>query len=253
MVPTMLVRLLMLDAAIRGNYDISTLRHLEHNSAPCPISVKEKIIDWLGPVVFEVYGASEPSGSTFIDSRDWLAHKGSVGRAIFGQLHILDETHHELHANQVGDVFFSGSDIEFEYFNAPEKKRARSTADGWFSYGDVGYVDADGYLYLLDRKDNTIIVGGQKIYPLEVENILIGHPAVFDVAVLGRADEVYGQSVHAYVQLKDSALCAPETAAQLIQYCRSELAAFKCPTGMTFVDSLPRTENGKLLKRYLTA
>lgn len=251
MVPTMFVRLLMLEDDVRRGYDISSLRHVEHGSAPCPVSIKEKMIEWFGPILFEVYGASEPAGRTSIYSADWLSHKGSVGRADFGTVHILDENHRELGPHEVGEIFFSGSDVPFEYFNAPEKKRSRSTNDGWFSYGDLGYVDSDGYLYLVDRKDNMIIVGGQKVYPLEVENELIAHEAVRDVAVIGLSDSVYGQRVHAYVQLRSAAAACTSLQENILSYCRIRLADYKCPTSLDFVDTLPRTEHGKLLKRYL--
>jgi acyl-CoA synthetase (AMP-forming)/AMP-acid ligase II len=251
MVPTMLVRLLMLPPSTRSRYDVSSLRHLEHNSAPCPIAIKDELIQWLGPVVYEIYGASEPAGGTFIDSHDWLAHKGSVGRAIRGQVHILDENHQTLSARQVGEIYFSGDGVPFEYLNSPQKWQGQSTRDGWFSYGDIGYLDEDGFLYLLDRKANLIIVGGLNVYPLEVENHLTTHPLVQDVAVLGKPDTLYGEQVHALIQLRHAEDRTETTRQELLAYCANRLPEFKCPKSIEFVASLPRTEHGKLLKRYL--
>jgi len=255
LVPTMFVRLLMVPKVKRTQiYDLSSLRHVEHGSGPCAIDVKERMIEWLGPILYEVYGASEPHGSTFINSADWLRHKGSVGKAVQSvAIHILDEHQNELPPGSIGDVYFSGMNIEFEYHNSPDKRKSQSTKEGWFCYGDIGSLDEEGYLYLKDRKSHTIIVGGQNVYSQEIENLLGTHPLIFDVAVIGVPDSIYGEEVRAYIQLCDPKDNNEATKVQLNAFCKERLADIKCPKEIIFVPSLHRTEHGKLRKGLLKA
>ena len=251
MVPSMFSRLLRLPADVRSRYDTSSLECIVHAAAPCPEHVKRGMIDWLGPIITEYYGATEGNGFTFCDSAQWLAHPGTVGRPMFGELLILDDDGNQCPTGTDGTVWFRGA-TAFEYFREPDKTAASRTPDGTTStVGDVGHVDDDGYLYLTDRKSYMIISGGVNIYPQETENLLSGHPAVLDVAVIGVPNEDMGEEVKAVVQLADPAAASPELAAELISYCRDRMAHFKCPRTIDFVAELPRTETGKLLKRLL--
>ncbi len=209
------------------------------------------MIDWLGPIITEYYGATEANGFTFCDSAQWLAHPGTVGRPILGELLILDEEGQPCPAGVDGAIWFRGA-TAFQYFQEPGKTAAGRTADGTAStVGDVGHVDADGYLYLTDRKSYMIISGGVNIYPQEAENLLSGHPAVLDVAVIGVPNEDLGEEVKAVVQPADPAEAGPDLARELISYCRARLAHFKCPRSVDFVPELPRSATGKLYKRVL--
>ena len=246
-VPTMFVRLLALPAATRARYDLGSMRRVIHAAAPCPIAVKERMIEWWGPIIFEYYAGSESIGATAIESDDWLAHKGSVGRSIAGTIHIADEAGRELPPGEVGAIWFSGLP-SFEYLNAPEKTRAAVNAKGWATYGDIGHVDAEGYLYLSDRRADLIISGGVNVYPLEVENVLLQHPAVADAAVVGAPDAEYGERVQGVVQLRDGAQAAP---GELVAFCKERLSGPKCPRGIDIVEALPRSDIGKLLRRVL--
>jgi long-chain acyl-CoA synthetase len=251
MVPSMFSRLLRLPADVRSRYDTSSLECIVHAAAPCPEHVKRGMIDWLGPIITEYYGATEGNGFTFCDSAQWLAHPGTVGRPLFGELLILDDDGDQCPTGTDGTVWFRGA-TAFEYFREPDKTAASRTPDGTTStVGDVGHVDEDGYLYLTDRKSYMIISGGVNIYPQETENLLSGHPAVLDVAVIGVPNEDMGEEVKAVVQLADPRAASPELAAELISYCRDRMAHFKCPRTIDFVAELPRTETGKLLKRLL--
>jgi LAO/AO transport system ATPase len=248
-VPTMFVRMLRLSDAERSQYDLSSLRYVIHAAAPCPVSVKRQMLDWWGPIIYEYYSGTEDVGSTFISPQEWLAHPGSVGRPVV-ECHIVGGDGEELGSGQVGVVYFAGG-RSFEYHNDPEKTASVANAKGWRTLGDMGYLDADGYLYLTDRLANMIISGGVNIYPQEAENVLAGHPAVADVAVFGVPDAEMGEAVKAVVQLGDSAVGGDDLEAELIAYCRSELATYKCPRSVDFVDELPRDPNGKLYKRLL--
>jgi acyl-CoA synthetase (AMP-forming)/AMP-acid ligase II len=251
MVPSMFSRLLRLPGEVRERYDVSSLECIVHAAAPCPVHVKRAMIDWLGPIITEYYAATEGIGATFCDTAQWLAHPGTVGRAISGELLILDENGQECPAGVDGTIWFRGS-TAFEYFDDPAKTAENRSADGNAStVGDVGHVDADGYLYLTDRKSFMIISGGVNIYPQETENLLSAHPAVLDVAVIGVPNEDLGEEVKAVVQLADPASAGPELAEELITYCRDRLAHFKCPRSIDFVTELPRSETGKLYKRVL--
>jgi len=251
MVPVMFNRLLRLPQEVRARYDTSSLECVVHAAAPCPVHVKRAMIDWLGPVITEYYGATEANGFTFCTTAEWLAHPGTVGRPILGELLILDGEGKECPAGVDGTIWFRGA-TAFQYFQDPAKTADSRSIDGTTStVGDVGHVDADGYLYLTDRKSYMIISGGVNIYPQETENVLSGHPAVVDVAVIGVPNEDLGEEVKAVVQLADPAAASPQLAQDLIAYCRDRLAHFKCPRTVDFVPELPRSETGKLYKRIL--
>jgi long-chain acyl-CoA synthetase len=252
-VPTMFVRLLKLPADVRARYDVSSLRCVIHAAAPCPVPVKEQMIDWFGPVIHEYYAGTEANGFVYCNSADWLAHPGTVGKAIVGTVHVCDEESNELPVGETGTIWFEGT-APFEYHNDPEKTAGSRNAQGWTTLGDVGYLDADGFLYLTDRKSYMIISGGVNIYPQEAENVLITHPKVVDVAVFGVPNEEFGEEVKAVVQpvtmpVDDTEAAA--LAAELIRYCRSHLADVKCPRSIDFRPELPRHPTGKLYKRLL--
>ena len=248
-VPTMFVRMLRLARAERERYDVSTLRRVLHTAAPCPVAVKQQMLDWWGPIIDEYYSGTEDLGATFISAQEWLAHPGSVARPI-DECHIVGPDGHELPAGEVGVVYFDGG-RRFEYHNDPDKTASVTSSEGWRTLSDMGYLDEDGYLYLTDRQAHTIISGGVNIYPQEAENVLSGHPAVTDVAVIGVPDDEMGEAVKAIVQPTDSVVRGADLEADLIAYCRSQLATFKCPRTVEFVDELPRDPNGKLYKRLL--
>jgi len=249
-VPTMFIRMLKLPEEERKRFDVSSQKIAIHAAAPVPIQIKEQMIDWWGPVLFEYYAATEGNGLCAINSEEWLQHKGSVGRAIFGTAKILDDQENELPPGEVGTIYFSGGH-EFEYHNAPEKTAGVRTSQGWTTLNDVGYLDEEGYLYLTDRKANMIISGGVNIYPQESENLLVTHPKVLDVAVIGVPHEDFGEAVKGVVRLGNPTEASPELEQELIEFCRSQLAKFKCPASIDFVDELPRTPTGKLIKRLL--
>ena len=248
-VPTMFVRLLRLPRAERERYDLSSLRTVLHTAAPCPVAVKRQMLEWWGPVIHEYYSGTEDLGATYISAQEWLAHPGSVGRPI-DECHIVGPNGEELSTGQVGVVYFAGG-RRFEYHGDPAKTASVTHDKGWRTLGDMGYLDMDGYLYLTDRAAHMIISGGVNIYPQEIENVLISHPMVADVAVIGVPDDEMGEAVKAVVQLADCADPDAELAADLIGYCRKELATYKCPRTVDFVDELPRDPNGKLYKRLL--
>jgi fatty-acyl-CoA synthase len=248
-VPTMFVRMLRLPEAVRARYDHSSLQFVVHAAAPCPVAVKRQMIDWWGPIIDEYYAGTEDIGSTYITSTEWLAHPGSVGRPTTPAF-IVSEDGRELPTGEAGVVYFAGG-RPFEYHNDEAKTAAIADASGRRTLGDIGYLDAAGYLYLTDRQAHMIISGGVNIYPQEAENVLAGHRAVADVAVIGVPDAEMGESVKALVCLVDPAAAGPEMVDELIAHCRSELATYKCPRTVDFVDELPRDPNGKLYKRLL--
>jgi long-chain acyl-CoA synthetase len=251
MVPVMFSRLLRLPEDVRTAYDTSSLACIVHAAAPCPGHVKQAMIDWLGPIITEYYAATEANGFTFCDSAQWLAHPGTVGRPILGELLILDDDGEPCPTGVDGTIWFRGA-TAFQYFEDPGKTAASRSADGMAStVGDVGHIDDEGYLYLTDRKSYMIISGGVNIYPQETENLLAGHPAVLDVAVIGVPNEDLGEEVKAVVQLADPSSASPALADELITYCRDRLTHFKCPRTVDFVDELPRYPTGKLYKRIL--
>jgi long-chain acyl-CoA synthetase len=250
-VPTMFSRLLKLPEDVREAADVSSLEVIIHAAAPCPVPVKEQMIAWFGPIILEYYAATEGNGFTFCDSADWLAHKGTVGRALGSEVLILDEEANPCPVGVSGTVWFRGG-TNFEYFNDPQKTaESRNTAGDASTIGDVGYLDEEGYLYLTDRKSYMIISGGVNIYPQETENLLITHPKVMDAAVIGVPDEDLGEAVKAVVQPVPGAEPGPELERELIAFCREHLAHFKCPRSVDFQDTLPRLPTGKLYKRLL--
>jgi long-chain acyl-CoA synthetase len=249
-VPTHFVRFLRLPPAVRARYSVSSLRYAIHAAAPCPAPVKAQMLEWWGPVIYEYYAGTEGNGMTAITPQEWLKRQGSVGRAVFGQIRICNDAGELVGPMTEGVVYFAGGK-EFAYHNAPEKTAESRNAHGWSTLGDVGYVDADGYLYLTDRKAFMIISGGVNIYPQEIENLLITHPAVMDVAVVGAPDEEMGEKVVAVVQPVDASLAGPALAQELIQFARSRLSHVKVPRQIDFTQELPRHPNGKLYKRLL--
>jgi fatty-acyl-CoA synthase len=255
-VPTMFVRMLKLPAAVRERFDTSSLRVAVHAAAPCPVEVKQQMIDWWGPVLQEYYAATEAVGVTLIDSHAWLDHPGSVGRAALGVLRICDEAdpdQPELPTGEDGLVYFERDVMPFSYHNDPAKTREAQHPhhENWATTGDIGHVDDEGYLYLTDRRAFMIISGGANIYPQEVENALTLHPAVHDVAVIGVPDPDMGEVVKAVVQPAPGVQPGDALAEELIEHVRSRIAHVKAPRSVDFVDSLPRTPTGKLLKRAL--
>jgi long-chain acyl-CoA synthetase len=248
-VPTMFVRMLRLSAAERLKHRLASLRCVLHAAAPCPPQIKAEMIRWFGPVIHEYYAGSERNGLVAVDSATWLTHPGTVGRAVAGQIHIIGENGCELPPGQDGLIYFSGGG-DFEYYKDPEKTASVFNERGWSTLGDIGHVDADGFLYLSDRRIDLIISGGVNIYPNEVEEILMQHPSVSDVAVIGLPNVEYGQEVKAVVELHAGAASSSELATDLIAFCRSRIAAYKCPKSVDFA-TLPRLPNGKMLKRQI--
>jgi long-chain acyl-CoA synthetase len=252
-VPTMFVRLLKLPDDVRAKYDVSSLETVIHAAAPCPVPVKKQIIEWFGPVVHEYYAGSEGNGFVYCNSDMWLAHEGTVGTPINCSLHIVGDDGEEVPIGQPGTVYFEGG-AEFEYHNDPEKTKGSRHPKGWSTLGDVGYVDEDNFLYLTDRKAYMIISGGVNIYPQEAENVLVTHPKVTDVAVFGVPNEDFGEEVKAVVQPAEMPAddeAARALAAELIQFCKSQIADVKCPRSIDFRTELPRHPTGKLYKRIL--
>ena len=251
MVPTMFSRLLKLPDKTREKADVSSLDVIIHAAAPCPVPVKEQMIDWLGPILIEYYAATEGNGVTFCDSEEWLTHKGTVGRSLRGEIIILDEDGRRCPIGRPGTVWFGGA-ATFEYFKDPVKTaESRNKSGDASTVGDVGYLDADGYLYLTDRRAHVIISGGVNVYPQETENLLVTHPKVMDAAVIGVPDEDLGEVVKAVVQPTPGVEPGEIFERELISFCKEHLAYFKCPRTVDFVEELPRLPTGKLYKRLL--
>jgi long-chain acyl-CoA synthetase len=250
-VPIMFNRMLKLPQEVREAYDISSMQVAIHAAAPCPIEIKERMIDWWGEIIFEYYAASEGIGFTLIDSANWLTHKGSVGPSLLGELHIVDDDGNELPQGETGTVYFGGQPVRFHYHGEPEKTKDAYNEKGWATTGDVGFVDADGYLYLTDRKNFTIISGGVNIYPQEVENILASHEKVADVAVFGIPNDEFGEEVKAVIQPMNWADATDETAIEIMEWLRERISKLKMPRSLDFHENLPRMDNGKLYKRHL--
>ncbi|MFO7962825.1 MAG: AMP-binding protein [Desulfobacterales bacterium] len=249
-VPTMFIRLLKLPENVRDVYDVSSLKMAIHAAAPCPIEVKEKMIDWWGPILLEYWGGTETSMVTIITSQEWLEHKGSVGKGLLAKLHILDDEGKELPPGKPG-VIYMESGRPFSYHKEPEKTSSSRNEQGWTSIGDIGYLDEEGYLYLTDRKSFMIISGGVNIYPQETEDVLIMHEKVADVAVIGMPDEDFGETVKAVVQPVNASDAGPELEKELIEFCRSRISHIKCPKSVDFMEDFPRTPTGKVLKRVI--
>jgi len=246
-VPTMFVRMLRLSDQEKRRHDLSTLKMAIHAAAPCPPQIKRQIIEWFGPIVHEYYAGSEGNGLTAADSTTWSAHPGTVGKAVFGEIHIVGEDGEVLPAGADGLVYFSGGS-DFEYYKDPEKTASVHHAGGWTTLGDIGHLDAEGFLFLSDRRTDLIISGGVNIYPKEIEDVLIQHPAVLDVAVIGVPNIEFGHEVKAVVELNPGVSRSSELADDMIAYCRARIAAYKCPKSVDFA-TLPRLPNGKMLKR----
>ena len=253
-VPTMFVRMLALPEAVRQSFDLGSLRYVSHAAAPCPVEVKRRMIDWLGPIINEYYGSSENLGGTYITSAEWLRKPGSVGRSAVAPLHICDAGGRELPPGEEGLVYFeTPPGRQFNYLNDPEKtiKARHPSQPDWYCVGDIGRLDEDGYLFLTDRRDFMIISGGVNIYPQAVENALIVHPKVLDAAVIGVPHPDYGEAVKAIVQLKEPGEAGDALAAELAGWCRERISAVACPRSFAFVDELPRLASGKLAKHEL--
>jgi long-chain acyl-CoA synthetase len=249
-VPTMFVRMLKLPQADRTRHDLSSLKVAFHAAAPCPVEIKAQMINWWGPIVHEYYAATEGAGFTAISASQWLERKGSVGQSLLGKIHILDENGADLPPGETGRIFFEGGPV-FEYHNDPAKTRDSHNAQGWATFGDIGHVDAEGFLYLTDRKAFMIISGGVNIYPQEAENILVLHPKVADAAVIGVPDEDLGEAVKAVVQPVPGVTVDDDLAAELMAFCRAQLSPLKCPRSIDFDPALPRMPTGKLYKRLI--
>ena len=252
-VPTMFSRMLKLKEEKRKGFDLSTHRVAIHAAAPCPRKVKEEMFAWWGPILHEYYGGTEANGLTYVGPDDWLAQPGTVGRAVLGTLHICDEDGTELPTGEPGLVYFERKKSTFEYHKDPEKTRSAQHPKNpaWTALGDVGYVDEEGYLYLTDRASFMIISGGVNIYPQEIENELIMHPKVEDVAVIGVPHPEFGEEVKAIVQPVAGVNADATLADELIGFAREHIAAYKCPRSIDFEDELPRLPTGKLYKRLL--
>ena len=251
LVPTMFSRMLKLPDDVRARHDLSSLRIAIHAAAPCPPQVKEQMIEWWGPIIHEYYGATEALGFTACNSAEWLAHRGTVGRVLFGDLHILDDQMQPMAQGAPGEIWFKTAS-PFVYYNDPERTALTCSPDGSMTtVGDIGYVDDDGFLHLTDRSTYMIISGGVNIYPQECENLLISHPKVADAAVFGVPNQDLGEEVKAVVQVVPGVATGPELAQELMDYCAAHLARQKYPRTIDFSEQLPRSPTGKLYKRKL--
>ena len=249
-VPTMFSRLLQLPATTRLRHDLSSLRFVIHGAAPCSIDTKQRMMDWWGPILWEMFAGTEGQG-TIVSPQEWLARPGTVGRPAQGQLRILDDAGNEVPRGQTGTIYLvNPGGSAFEYFRDPQKT-ASALREGYFTAGDIGHLDADGYLFLNGRSAEVIISGGVNIYPAEIENVLLGHPKVADAAVFGIPHPDWGEEVKAVVELVDGVEPSDEVASEILTYCGEKLAKFKLPRSVDFTDEMPRDPNGKLYKRKL--
>ncbi|MGY6500492.1 MAG: AMP-binding protein [Acidimicrobiales bacterium] len=251
-VPTMFVRMLKLEEDERQRYDVSSMQVAVHAAAPCPVEVKQQMMDWWGPVLWEYYAGTELNGFCLVKPEEWLERPGTVGKPLIGDIHILDEEGNEVPAGEPGTIYFGGGP-PYEYHNAPEKTESSKDpkGHGWTTLGDVGYLDEDGWLFLTDRKAFMIISGGVNIYPQEIEDCLIMHPKVADVAVFGIPDDEMGEQVMAAVQPAQGVERGAELEAELRSFAREHIAGYKVPKRYEFLDELPRLPTGKLYKRKL--
>ena len=249
-VPTHFIRMLKLPAAVRARYDLSSLKMVVHAAAPCPIPVKRAMIDWWGPIIHEYYAGTEGNGFCAISAAEWLERPGSVGRNLIGRTHVVDAAGAEVPPGTEGAIYFSGGN-PFTYHNDPAKTAEATIRDGWTTLGDIGRMDEAGYVWLTDRKSFMIISGGVNIYPAELENLLVTHPKVADVAVIGAPHDEMGEEVVAVVRPRDMAEAGPALAAELTAFARDHLSHVKCPRRIDFRAELPRHDTGKLYKRLL--
>ena len=249
-VPIHFVRLLKLTDEVRFRYDLSSLKVAIHAGASCPREVKADMIAWWGPILHEYYSGSEGAGFTTISSEEWLSRPGTVGRSVMGAVHILNDDGEELPPGEVGTIWFENA-AQFEYHKSPEKTAGFFNERGWGSLGDLGHVDADGYLFISNRRTDLIISGGANIYPQEIENEMAAHPAVLDVAAVGVPDAEFGQTVRLLVLPHADVTPSDVLTTELLAFCRSRLAGYKCPRSVVFVSTLPRLANGKLLRREI--
>lgn len=249
-VPMHFARLLQLPERERARHDLASLRVVVHGAAPCPIDVKERMIDWWGKILHEYYVGSEGVAFTLVEPADWLEHKGTVGKPLSGSIHILAADGRELPAGETGQIWFE-TGAQFEYHNDPVATRAACNEQGWISLGDVGHVDDDGWLYVTDRASNVLVVNGEAVYPQQIENVLAGHPAVADVAVIGVPRGDGSHEVRALVQVATGVSSADELSDELLSRCSASLPASSCPSSVELVGELPRLPTGKLVKRYL--
>ncbi|MER5997509.1 AMP-binding protein [Nonomuraea angiospora] len=246
MVPTMFHRMLQLPEEVRGKYDVSSLRQVIHTAAACPVAVKQQIMDWWGPVLYEYYGSTESTIAFAVKPHDWLARPGTVGRPVpTFEAKIVDEDGAELPAGEPGLIYVKSAMGTFEYRKDPAKTAASMLGE-WYSPGDIGYLDEDGYLFLCDRRTDLIVSGGVNIYPAEIEAALLEHPAVADVAVIGVPDEEWGHHVVALVQPAEGVTPGPGLTAELLEHCGPRIARFKHPKEIEYRSLLPRTPTGKL-------
>jgi fatty-acyl-CoA synthase len=254
-VPIMFIRMLQLPAALRESYDLRSMQLAVHASAPCPIPVKELMIDWWGEILVEYYSASEGIGVTMIGSEDWLNHKGSVGKSSVGELHILGDDDEELPRREVGRVFFGGDHVRFNYHREPDKTAGAYDDRGWATTGDLGYLDEEGFLYLTGRESFTIECRGEKVYPQEMENILVSHSKIADVAVFGIPSVEHGEEIKVVIQPRNWSDATDQTAAEIMTWLELEqrIAFNSMPHSIDFHPNLPRMDNGKLYKRHLFA
>ncbi|HSS12056.1 MAG TPA: acyl-CoA synthetase [Acidimicrobiales bacterium] len=251
MVPTQFHRLLALPPAVRANYDVSSLRHMIHAAAPCPPDVKRQMIEWWGNAVDEYYAASE-GGGTLVTAEEWMRKPGTVGKAWpMSEIAVFDDDGNRVkQPNQIGTVYMSMQRGDFEYYKDKDKTR-KNRIGPFFTVGDVGYLDDDGYLFLCDRKADMIISGGANIYPAEIENVLLSHPNVADAAVFGIPHEDWGEEVKAVIEPAAGAVADSELADDILAFCAGRLARFKTPKSIDFIVEMPRDPNGKLYKRKL--
>jgi long-chain acyl-CoA synthetase len=250
LVPTMFHRLLSLPEDVRQRYDVSSMRVIWHGAAPCPVQVKRDFIDWFGPVVWEYYGATEGL-TTIVNTEDWLRRPGTVGRPEAGQIQIRDDDGHILEPGEIGTLYIKAPDEGRFSYHGDDEKTANAYDGDYYFLGDIGYLDDDGWLFLTDRSANLIISGGVNIYPAEIEAVLITHPAVGDVAVIGVPNDEWGEEVKAVVEVQPGLSPSPELGEQLLAFARGNLPSYKVPRSVDFIDRLPREDNGKLYKRKL--
>lgn len=254
-VPTMFVRMLALPREIREQHDLSTLKYVSHAAAPCPVEIKRQMMEWFGPIIHEYYSSTENVGATYISAQEWMQKPGSVGKSVTGPIHICDdETGEEKPAGEPGLIYFElGEGRGFDYVNDPENTRKvrHPTLENWCTPGDIGYVDEEGYLYLTDRKDFTIISGGVNIYPQIIEDTLIVHDEVLDAAVIGVPNPEFGEEVKAIIQPKNPDVDQSRLEQDLISWCKSRSSSINCPRSFEFVEEIPRLPSGKLAKHEL--